>query len=264
MAIIDLENKVVVIVGGTSGIGLAAASACIEAGAQVLAVGNDAASVAEAKAKLSDNAVILQADARDADCAEIAIQEACSEFGACHALYHVAGGSGRKFGDGPLHEITDEGWRETLHLNLDSVFYSNRAALEHFIKQGNGGVIVNLASVLGFSPASSHFSTHAYATAKAGIIGITKSAAAHYAPNNIRINGIAPGLVDTPMATRATANPEIMRYVKTKQPLDGGRIAAPDDMSAAAVFLLSDAARFITGQVLAVDGGWSVSEGQAQ
>jgi NAD(P)-dependent dehydrogenase (short-subunit alcohol dehydrogenase family) len=264
VAIIHLKEKVIVIIGGTSGIGLAAAEACIESGARVVAVGYDDEGVADARTRLGDHALVMQGDARDAGCAELAIKQACSQFEGCHALYHVAGGSGRKFGDGPLHEITDEGWRETLRLNLDSVFYSNRAAINHFLNEGSGGTIVNLASVLGFSPAPTHFSTHAYATAKAGIIGMTKSAAAHYAPKNIRVNAIAPGLVDTPMATRAAQNPEIMEYIKTKQPLDGGRIAFPDDLAASAVFLLSDAARFITGQVLAVDGGWSVSEGQTQ
>jgi len=262
LAAINLDNKSIVIIGGTSGIGLAAAKACIDAGARVVAVGLDEESGATATTQLGDGAVVMQGDAREAACAADAISYAIKIFGGCNALYHVAGGSGRKYGDGPLHEISDEGWRATLQLNLDSVFYSNRAAILHFLKCGKGGAIVNLASVLAFSPAPTHFSTHAYATAKAGIIGMSKAAAAHYASQNIRINVIAPGLVDTPMAGRAAQNPEIMQYIKYKQPLDGGRIATPDDLSAAAVFLLSDAASFITGQVLCVDGGWSLSEGQ--
>jgi len=262
---ITLNNKSIVIIGGTSGIGLAAAKACVDAGAHVLVVGLDHANVLDVKNNhLGDTALVMQGDARDPNCAVKAINYAYECFDRFDALYHVAGGSGRKFGDGPLHEISDEGWRATLQLNLDSVFYSNRAAIQHFLANGKGGAIVNLASVLAFSPAPAHFSTHAYATAKAGIIGMSKAAAAHYATQNIRVNVIAPGLVDTPMAARAAQNPEIMQYIKTKQPLDGGRIATPNDLSAAAVFLLSDTARFITGQVLCVDGGWSLSEGQSQ
>jgi NAD(P)-dependent dehydrogenase (short-subunit alcohol dehydrogenase family) len=91
---------------------------------------------------------------------------------------------------------------------------------------------------------------------------MTKAAASHYAAKNIRFNAICPGLVDTPMAARAVQDPEIQKFIVTKQPLDGGRIGRAEDLDAAVVFLLSDAAKFVTGQVLSVDGGWGVSEGQ--
>ena len=105
------------------------------------------------------------------------------------------------------------------------------------------------------------FATHAYAAAKAGIIGLTRAAASHYAREDIRFNVLAPALVDTPMSERAQGDAETMGYIERKQPLDGGRIGAPEDLDGAAVYLLSDAARAVTGQVLSVDGGWSVSEG---
>ena len=94
------------------------------------------------------------------------------------------------------------------------------------------------------------------------MIGFAKSIAAYYAPYNIRVNVIAPSLVETPMSQRAVDDDAIMQFIKTKQPLDGGRIGIPGDVDGAAVFLLSDRAKFITGQVIAVDGGWSISEGQ--
>ena len=122
--------------------------------------------------------------------------------------------------------------------------------------------MLNMASVLGYSPSPKFFSTHAYAAAKAAIIGLTRSSAAYYATKNIRFNVIAPALVATPMSERAQTNDAIMRFTATKQPLDGGRIGVPEDLDAAAVYLISDQSRFVTGQVLAVDGGWSVSEGQ--
>ncbi|HYG77939.1 MAG TPA: SDR family oxidoreductase, partial [Planctomycetota bacterium] len=114
----------------------------------------------------------------------------------------------------------------------------------------------------GYSPSPLHFATHAYAAAKAAIIGFTKSCAAYYAPKNIRFNVLAPGLVETPMSQRAAGDATIQKFIATKQPLDGGRIGKPDDLDAAAVYFLSDQSRFVTGQVLAVDGGWSVTEGQ--
>ncbi|HUR46495.1 MAG TPA: SDR family oxidoreductase, partial [Candidatus Saccharimonadales bacterium] len=170
--------------------------------------------------------------------------------------------SGRSKGDGPLHEISDEGWDFTIQQNLTSLFYSNRAAVQQFLKQKSGGSILNMASVLGFAPSPQFFSTHAYASSKAAVLGMTRSAAAYYAPQNIRFNVLAPGLVATPMSQRAQADEKILGFIATKQPLDGGRIGAPSDLDAAAVYFLSDESSFVTGQVLSVDGGWSVSEGQ--
>jgi NAD(P)-dependent dehydrogenase (short-subunit alcohol dehydrogenase family) len=256
-----LSGKVVCIVGGTSGLGLSAANALAAEGALLAVTGRDESKLGEARAVLPEGTVCRAADARSPSDADATVAAAVEAFGRLDALYHVAGGSGRAFGDGPLHEITDEGWRETFSLNLDSVFYSNRAAVRQFLEQG-GGCILNMASVLGYSPSPGYFATHAYATTKAGIIGLSKATAAHYAPRNIRVNVIAPGLVHTPMAKRAAGNEEIMGFVRTKQPLDGGRIAWPEDYDGAALYLLSQESAFMTGQVVTIDGGWSVSEGQ--
>ncbi len=262
MSSMSLANKSLVVIGGTSGLGLAATRACVRASARVVAVGRDPDKAAAVLTELGDSVRVLAADATDPTTAERAIALAVAEFGGFHGLYHVAGGSGRRRGDGPLHEITDDGWDFTLQLNLTSLFNSNRAALRQFLKHGTGGSIVNCGSVLGFSPSPKFFSTHAYAAAKAAIIGLTKSAAAHYAPQNIRLNVLAPALVATPMSRRAQGDEAILNFIKTKQPLDGGRIGQPEDLDAAVVWLLSDESGFVTGQVIAVDGGWSVSEGQ--
>jgi NAD(P)-dependent dehydrogenase (short-subunit alcohol dehydrogenase family) len=260
-----LANKVVVIIGGTSGLGLSATKACVRAGARVVAVGlpgEDA--VALEDTILENDCVVATGDARDPATAESAIAGALEHFGGFHALYHVAGGSGRAHGDGPLDQVSDDGWDFSIDLNLTTVFYGNRAAARQFLKQGAGGCVLNIASVLAFAPSPTYFATHAYAAAKAGIIGMTRAAAACYAPKNIRFNVIAPALVDTPMAARAAHDPTIQKFIATKQPLDGGRIGRADDLDAAVVFLLSDAAKFVTGQVLSVDGGWGVSEGQVR
>jgi len=256
-----LLGKVIVVIGGTTGLGLSAAKAFTNAGAKTFIVGRNQQSLDQALEQLK-SADGIAADATHPKTAARSIGLAIHKFGGFNGLYHVAGGSGRKFGDGPAHELSDEGIDVTLNLNLKSLIYSNRAAIQQFIQQKSAGTILNMASVLGFSPAPKYFATHIYAAAKAGIIGFTKSTAAYYASQNIRINAIAPALVETPMAQRAAANEEILSYIRTKQPLDGGRIGRPEDLDSAALWFMSDESRFCTGQVLAIDGGWSLCEGQ--
>jgi len=257
-----LANKVIVVVGGTTGLGFSAAKAFVEAGARVVVVGRNAENVARAEMALGAAGKALAGDASDPQTAQAAISAALKHFGEFHGLYHVAGGSGRKMGDGPLHEISNQGWEFTLNLNLTSLFYSNRAAVQQFLKQNTGGSILNMSSVLGFSPSPRFFGTHAYAATKAAVIGLTKSAASFYAEKSIRFNVLAPGLVATPMSQRAQGEQSILDFIVTKQPLDGGRIGNSSDFDEAAVYFLSEDSKFITGQVLSVDGGWSVSEGQ--
>src|ERR1043166_4627672 len=257
-----LENKVIVVIGGTSGIGLSAARSFVTAGARLVVVGRDAESCSHAERQLGNSAIVMNADATDPKAAPAAINVATGNFKGFHGVYHVAGGSGRKKGDGPLHEISDEGWDYTLKLNLTSLFYSNRAAAQQFLKQQTGGSVLNVSSVLAQSPSAHFFGTPAYSAAKAAIVGLTKASASYYASANIRFNVLAPGLVATPMSERAQTNPEIMQFISTKQPLDGGRMGKPTDLDAAAVYFLSDESRFVTGQVLSIDGGWSISDGQ--
>jgi NAD(P)-dependent dehydrogenase (short-subunit alcohol dehydrogenase family) len=258
----QLKNKNIVIIGGTTGIGLSAAKAFIAEGAKLVVVGRNADSVTEASRVLGSNAIALAADATHPETANNSILTCIEKFGGFDGLYHVAGGSGRKFGDGPLHELTIEGWNKTLELNLTSLMLSNQAAVKKFLEQKKAGTILNMGSVLGYSPSPKYFSTHAYAASKAAIIGFSKSIAAYYAKDNIRINVIAPALVETPMAQRAASDENILSFIKTKQPLDGGRIGKPEDTDGVAVYFMSDASKFTTGQVISVDGGWSISEGQ--
>src|SRR5262249_29622449 len=130
-----------------------------------------------------------------------------------------------------------------------------------FLKQGSGGTILNMSSILALSPSPHFFDTAAYAASKGGIIAMSRQAAARYAADRIRVNVLAPGLLDTPMAARPVHDPAIAAFLRTKQPLGPGP-GTPEDCAEAAVFLCSDESRFITGAVLPVDGGWSVSEGQ--
>jgi NAD(P)-dependent dehydrogenase (short-subunit alcohol dehydrogenase family) len=249
-----LANKRCLIVGGTSGIGLGAACRFLEEGARLAVVGLD-------ELPIKENFPAAIGDAREGEQVEQMFAWAFTKLGGLDVLYHAAGGSGRKQGDGSLHECSDEGWQATIDSNLKSTFLTNRAAVQHFLGQRQPGVILNMGSVLSLSPSPRHFDTIAYTAAKGGIIAMSRLAAARYAAEGIRVNVIAPGLIDSPMSARACGDPAIQAYLCTKQSLRGGP-GQPDDCSDAAVFLCSDAARFITGIVLPVDGGWCVSEGQ--
>ncbi|MDP8244644.1 MAG: SDR family oxidoreductase [Candidatus Hinthialibacter antarcticus] len=262
MDVISLQDQSIVIIGGTSGLGLSGALACLNAGANVVVAGRDDEYLEAARTQLGNAAVVISGDAMQPELAQQAVETAVERFGALHGLYHVAGGSGRRMGDGPLHEASDEGWDYTLQLNLTSMFYSNRAALKQLMKQQQGGAILNLSSSLWDSPSPAFFSTHAYATAKAAVVGMVRATSAYYAPHDIRINALAPGLTETPMSKRAFGDDEIMQFAARRQPLQGGRGGQPSDLDAAVVYFLSDASRYVTGQVLAVDGGWSVCDGE--
>lgn len=260
----DMHGRNIVIIGGTSGLGLSAAKRLVEAGANVVVTGRSQDKVDHAVDQLGTRARGLSGNAASSASVDAAVAIAVSEFGQLDGLYHVAGGSGRSSGDGHLHEVTDEGIDYTLDLNLKSLIYSNRAAVQQFLKHGTGGIILNMGSVLGYAPSPDFFASHVYAATKSAAIGFTKSIASYYANQGIRANLIAPALVESPMSTRALGNEAIMDFVRQKQPLDGGRVGVPEDLDEAALFFLSDASHFVTGQILAVDGGWSVTEGRSR
>jgi NAD(P)-dependent dehydrogenase (short-subunit alcohol dehydrogenase family) len=259
-----LSGKRCLIVGGTSGIGWAAGRRFLEEGAHLAVASLDEPRSHQGVLSLMEAAGpcwSVGCDARDPQEVDNAFAAIIQVLGGLDVLYHVAGGSGRRQGDGPLHECSDEGWHYTLDLNLKSTFLTNRAAVRHFLSQRQPGVILNMSSVLALAPAPRHFDTCAYTAAKGGVIALSRLAAARYAADGIRVNVLAPGLIDTPMASRAATDPAILHYLRSRQPLKGGP-GSPEDCADAAVFLCSDEARFLTGVVLPVDGGWCVSEGQ--
>lgn len=259
-----LKDKRCLIVGGTTGLGFAAARRFVEEGAWLIIAGRSVENGAMAVEALggAHRVQFCACDAGDPTQVQLLFEHVRDQMGGLDVLYHVAGISGRRQGDGPLHLCTDDGWHATIDANLKSVFLTNRAAVRHFLEARQAGVILNMASVLAFSPAPKYFDTYAYAATKGGIIAMSREAAARYAPDKIRINVIAPGLIDTPMAARACQDESIRRYLQAKQPLSGGP-GQPADCADAAVFLCSDEARFVTGTVLTIDGGWCVSEGQS-
>jgi NAD(P)-dependent dehydrogenase (short-subunit alcohol dehydrogenase family) len=184
---------------------------------------------------------------------------ACLErFGGIHALFNVAGVSGRSAGDGPLHECKPEAWDTVMDVNAKGTFLMCREVLGVWTKSKQPGIILNTGSVLARHPQRDHFATAGYAASKGAIEAMSLAAAAYYAPHGIRINVIAPGLVRTPMSARAQANPQITEYMIHKQPLTKGMLS-PEDIAKTACFLLRNDSSPITGQVVTVDGGWAVS-----
>ena len=241
-----LQDKVAIVTGGGSGIGLATAELFTEEGAHVFVFDINPA----------DNERSLSVDVTVPHEVEAAIQQVLQRHGHLDILVNVAGGSGRIWGDGPADSCTLEGWDQTLSLNLDSVFYCCKYALQVMLAQKQG-TIVNVSSVLGMVGGDDDFATHAYATSKGGIISLTRSIASYYAPRGIRANVICPGLIATPMSQRAQESEHIRSRLSELQPLTSN-FGAPGDIAHAALYLASDEASFVTGAVLTVDGGWTV------
>jgi NAD(P)-dependent dehydrogenase (short-subunit alcohol dehydrogenase family) len=169
------------------------------------------------------------------------------------ALVCAHGISGRRFGDGPVDECTDAGWAAVIDANLTSVFRYARAAIPALRADGGGGFVV-VSSALALVGGDEDFATHAYAASKAGLVGLTRAMAVHYAKDGIRCNVVAPGLIATPMSERARSDPRIVARLPELQPLTG-TFGAPEDVARACLYLAT--APFVTGAVLTVDGGWT-------
>jgi NAD(P)-dependent dehydrogenase (short-subunit alcohol dehydrogenase family) len=208
-------------------------------------------------------AAFMAGDLTEPSFAPAVVHGCVQRFGRLDALFSVAGISGRSFGDGPVHECTEEGWSKTLETNATTQYRMCREAVRVMLQQepgpsGERGVVLNMSSILAIHPDARHFATVAYAASKGAIISMSKTMAACYAAQKIRVNAIAPGLVRTPMSARASADPVITGYMQTRQPLLEDVIPV-EDVAATCVYLLTDASHSTTGQVIEVDGGWGVA-----
>src|ERR1700737_1160248 len=244
-----LAGKVAMVTGAGGGIGGAVVTALIAEGARVFAVDRDVSSI-------PPSVEAFWGHGTDAAQVGAAVAQCSSRFGTLNVAFNGAGISGRRFGDGPVDTCTDEGWRAVIDTNLTGVFHCCREQVRAMLKDGGGGTIVNLASVLGLVGGDDDFATHAYAASKGGVIALSRAIAVAYARRGISCNVIAAGLVATPMSQRAQNDPKIRARLPELQPLTGD-FGRPDDVAAAAVYLRGPGARLTTGAVLTLDGGWT-------
>jgi NAD(P)-dependent dehydrogenase (short-subunit alcohol dehydrogenase family) len=253
-----LENRVAIVTGAGSGIGRAVALRFAAEGALTLGVDLSAEGLDGTAAEVRATGGVIDTlvcDVSVADQVAATIAAAVAVHGRIDIVFNGVGVSGRRWGDGPVDTCTDEAWEKVLHLNLTSIFLMCKHTMPYLLQQR--GAVINLASVLGIVGGDDDFATHAYAASKGGIIALSRAMAAYYAPRGVRVNVIAPGLIATPMSMRAQSNPHIQERLMQLQPLTGG-MGAPEDVAGAAAYLASDDARFVTGVVLPVDGGWTV------
>jgi len=204
----------------------------------------------------------VEAELTDPLVARDATATAIARLGRVDGLFNVAGGSGRRLGDGPLHTLSVEAYEATMRLNATSHMLVSAPVLRAMLQQepdadGQRGAIVNMGSVLATRPVPGLFPTHAYAAAKGAIAALTLSSAAYYAVHGIRVNMVAPALTVSRMSERAAADQATVAFSRRKQPLARGFVAA-EDVAAAALYLLSAESRSVSGQTITVDGGWSI------
>ena len=246
MIAIDLTGKVAFVTGSTRGIGLAIARALHGAGASVAIVGREQARAAAVAAELGERAAGFACDVADGGQVEAAIAAAETALGPIDVLVNNAGLTR----DNILLRLTDADWDTVLDANLKGAFHTTRAVIKGMMKR-RAGRIVNITSIVGLTGNKGQAN---YAASKAGLIGFTKSVAKEYASRGILVNCVAPGFIETDMTA---ALPDAAR-ASLLEDIALGRLGRPEDVAGAVLFLASDLAAYVTGQVLVVDGGMVV------
>jgi 2-deoxy-D-gluconate 3-dehydrogenase len=247
----ELSGKVAIVTGGNGGIGLGMAKGLAEAGAAIVVAGRDAEKNARAVqeiAALGVKAAAVETDVTQEDSCQVMVREAVARFGRVDVLVNNAGINIRK----QPQEYTLAEWHAILDTNLTSAFVCSQLVYPE-MKQTGGGKIINIGSMMSLFGASF---LAPYGASKGGVMQLTKSLAAAWAPDNIQVNAVLPGWIDTDLTRRGRqAIPELHDRVLARTP--AGRWGDPDDLAGIAVFLASAASDFITGTAIPVDGGYS-------
>lgn len=249
-----LQGKVAIITGASSGIGYAAARLLAREGARLVVTGRQQAALDQLLADIrhaDGHAVALAGDIRDEAHACKLVETAIEHFGGLDIAFNNAGITGKA---NPLPALSLADWNEVVESNLTSGFLGAKYQLPAMAKRGGGSIIFTssfVGSTVGFPGMS------AYAAAKAGLVGMVQAIAAEYGPQGIRANALLPGGTDTPMGRAVSNTPEALAFVANLHALK--RLAQPEEIARAALFLASDAASFVTGTALRVDGGVSIN-----
>ena len=246
----ELENKVALITGGTTGIGRDTAVLFAKAGAKVIFSGRR-----EVEGKETLNLVrtaggdghFIKSDVSKSADVESLVQKAIEKYGRLDVAVNNAGIEGVW---APLIEQTEENWDQVQNINLKGVWLSMKYEILQMLKQGGGGAIVNMSSVAGLIGAAG---AAVYVASKHGVLGLTKSAAIEYAAHGIRVNAVCPAVIETPMAERVFGEPAVNKRMRSLHPL--GRFGKSTEVAEAVLWLCSDRSSFTTGQYLGIDGG---------
>jgi 3-oxoacyl-[acyl-carrier protein] reductase len=246
----SFQSKVAIVTGAAQGIGRATAAELASQGATAVVADVDANLAAATAREISGRG--LSAEAVEVDVSQKAsvvrmVERVLERFGRIDVLVNNAGIAGRAV---PLEEVTDDDWERMMAVDLSSVFYCCRAVVPHMVER-RAGAIVNVASIAG---KEGNPNMIPYSTAKAGVIGFTKALAKEVAPLGIRVNAVAPAVIETVILKQLT--PQQVEYMKSKIPL--GRLGQPEEVASVIAFLASDGASFVTGQCYDCSGGRAV------
>jgi NAD(P)-dependent dehydrogenase (short-subunit alcohol dehydrogenase family) len=247
----QLAGKATLVTGGGSGIGKASALAFAREGARVVVADVNAAGGEETVRLIQDTggeAAFVRADVSQAGPVEAMVQHAVSVYGGLDCAFNNAGVSG---GRGLIHEYSEDDWDRVTGINLKGVWLCMKYEIIQMLAQGSGA-IVNTASVMGLVGGSR---SPAYGASKHGVVGLTRTAAVAYAQSGIRVNAVCPGYIRTPLIEQgALTDPGGEERIIARHPV--GRLGTPEEVAETVVWLCSDAASFVTGHAMAVDGGY--------
>jgi NAD(P)-dependent dehydrogenase (short-subunit alcohol dehydrogenase family) len=246
-----LENKVGLVTGGTSGIGRETAVLFARAGVKVAVAGRreqEGEKIVDLIQAAGGEGLFVKTDISKASQVEALIQKVVESFGRLDLAFNNAGVEGVW---APLTQQTEEDFDRTIDVNLKGVWLCLKYEIQQMLKQGSGGAIVNMASVMGLVGSAG---SSAYSASKHGVIGLTQSAALENAKRKIRVNAVCPGFVETPMTDRTLRVSTVHKYVVSCHPI--GRLGNPTEIAEAVVWMCSDRASFMTGQSLVLDGGF--------
>jgi len=247
----DLDGKIGLVTGGTSGIGRDTAVLFAKAGAKVVVAGRRDAQGHETVDLIraaGGDGLFVKTDVSKASDVEALVQKAVEQFGRLDVAFNNAGVEGVF---APIVRQSEEDWDRTININLKGVWLCLKYEIRQMLKQGGGGAIVNMASVLGLAGTAG---VAAYSASKHGVLGLTKTAALENAKSGIRVNAVCPAYIETPMADRTLSVPSVRKYVVSSHPI--GRLGRPMEIAEAVLWMCSDRASFMTGQSLVLDGGF--------